>query len=50
MDGIVTSDEQFDRILAHALKKDEIEVEKKQRKKEKERKSTKENKEKEKKY
>lgn len=25
MDGIVTSDEQFDRILAHALNKDEIE-------------------------
>ena len=36
MDGIVTSDEQFDRILAHALKKDEIEMEKKQRKRKKE--------------
>ena len=32
-DGIVTSDEQFDRLLAHALKKDEIEMEKKEKKK-----------------
>ena len=34
-DVIVTSDEQFDRILAHALKKDEIEMEKKERKEKK---------------